>query len=74
MSRGKAAHKREKKRRHERQIAEGTRVKREKVQKKIYVQPRERKAVPVRLSTIDREVVRGVIEKVKEIEVWKREH
>ena len=65
MSRGRAAHKRERKRRHERQIAAGTRERREKIRKPFNS---GRKMMIVRrilLSAIDPEIVREVCEKVR---------
>lgn len=69
MSRGKAAHKRERKRRHERQIAAGERVKREKIRKPFNS---GRKMMIVRrilLSEIDPELVREVCEIVRGVNV-----
>lgn len=69
MSRGKAAHKRERKRRHERQIAAGERVKPEKIRKPFNS---GRKMMIVRrilLSAIDPEIVREVCEIVRGVNV-----
>lgn len=69
MSRGKAAHKRERKRRHERQIVAGERVKREKIRKPFNS---GRKMMIVRrilLSAIDPELVREVCEIVRGVNV-----
>ena len=69
MSRGKAAHKRERKRRHERQIAAGERVKPEKIRKPF---DSGRKMVIVRrvlLSAIDPEIVRQICEIVRGVSI-----
>lgn len=64
MSRSKAAHKREKARRHARQIEEGTRAPRQSCKKPVS-EWNERKMVA--LSQIDREVMKKVLEEVKKI-------
>ena len=69
MSRSKAAHKRERKRRHERQIAAGERVKPEKIRKPFNS---GRKMMIVRrilLSAIDPELVRQVCEIVRGVSI-----
>ena len=69
MSRSKAAHKREKARRHARQIEEGTRAPREH-NKRSVSEWNSRKMVlkrPVLLSQIDRQLVRAVIDAVKKL-------
>jgi hypothetical protein len=69
MSRGRAAHKRERKRRHERQIAAGERVRREKIRKPFNSGRKMMIVRRVLLSTIDPEIVRGVCRIVREITV-----
>jgi len=69
MSRGKAAHKRERKRRHERQIAAGERVKREKIRKPFSSGPKMMIVRRILLSTLEPELVRKVFEIVRGIEV-----
>lgn len=69
MSRSKAAHKREKARRHARQIEEGTRAPRESCKRPVS-EWNSRKMVlkrQVLLSQIDRQLVRAVIEVVKKL-------
>lgn len=69
MSRSKAAHKREKARRHARQIEEGTRSPRENCKRPVS-EWNSRKMVlkrQVLLSQIDRQLVRAVIEAVKKL-------
>lgn len=61
---GSTKHKQKKKKRHERQIAEGTRVPREKIQKTPYIRYRR-----VKLSEMNVEDVRRIIELVKDIKI-----
>lgn len=65
MSRSKAAHKRERKRRHERQIAAGTREKRERIRKPFNSGRRMIIVRRILLSAIDPEIVREVCELVR---------
>lgn len=69
MSRNRQKHKQERKRRHERQIEEGIRQPKEKVRKPNKLKSGRRMVVhrTVKLSEIDRDVVRKVIELVKDI-------
>ena len=69
MSRGKAAHKRERKRRHERQIAAGERVRRQKIRKPFKSGRKMAAKRTVLLSTVDSNLVREVCRKVKEMEL-----
>ena len=69
MSRGKAAHKRERKRRHERQIAAGERVKPEKIRKPFNSGRRMTIVRKVLLSAIDQEIVRMVCEMVRDVSI-----
>lgn len=69
MSRGKAAHKRERKRRHERQIAAGERAKSKMIRKPFNSGQRMvivRRVLRILLSAIDPEIVREVCEIVRE--------
>lgn len=61
---GNTKHKQKKKKRHERQIAEGTRVPREKIEKPVFVEYRR-----VKLSELNAEDVRRILELVKEIKI-----
>lgn len=67
MSRNKQRHKQEKKRRHERQIMEGTRQVRPKIKKNMYWGPPRRR---VKLSEINREDVQKILELVKNLKLY----
>lgn len=69
MSRSKAAHKREKARRHARQIEEGTRSPREHNKRPVSGWNSKRMVVKrqVLLSQIDRQLVRSVIDAVQKL-------
>lgn len=66
MGRNKQKHKQEKKRRHERQIAEGTRQPRKKNKKKTVWGPVRRR---VKLSELNREDVQKILELVKNLDM-----
>lgn len=63
MSRSKRKHKQERKRRHERQIQEGVRQPRKRTEKR-----NTRTKVAIRLSSMDREIVKQVLDAVRDIE------
>ena len=66
MSRNKGRHKQEKRRRHERKIAEGTRMPRERIRKPLMpTTPRRR----VLLSEVNTEDVRKILEIVKDLQL-----
>ena len=64
MSRSRSKHKKERKRRHNRQIAEGTRLPKQKIVKQ---QPMERRMVL--LSSLDRECVNQVLDMVRDLDI-----
>lgn len=66
MSRSKHKHKQERKRRHERQILEGTRQVRKKTKKKTQWGPVRR----VKLSEINREDVIRILEIVRDLKLY----
>lgn len=67
MSRNKGRHKQEKKQRHERQIAEGTRVPRERIRKPLMLTTPRRKVL---LSEVNAEDVRKILEIVKNLQLY----
>lgn len=67
MSRSKHKHKQEKKRRHERQIKEGTRQVRPKIRRGIKLGPTRR---VVRLSELNREDVQKILNIVKNLKLY----
>lgn len=63
-------HKLKKKKRHERQIAEGTRMAQEKTtRKKVFITKKTVIKRRVYLSEVDREIVKAVIDAVRNIEI-----
>lgn len=67
MSRNKGRHKQEKRRRHERQIAEGTRIPRERIRKPLMLTTPRRRAL---LSEVNAEDVRKILEIVKNLQLY----